>query len=58
MKAFEGCPGSRMFDFTDAQDAEAEEVMGRVQSQLRQWPIQRCILSLPLRHIIRTPMSY
>ncbi len=38
MTAFEGCPGSRMMDFT--KESSPEETTGKVSSQLRQWPIQ------------------
>ncbi len=44
MKEFGGCPGSRMFEFN--KDASREETStGRVQSQLRQWPIQLHLVS-------------
>ena len=43
MTAFEGCPGSRMMDFTK-QDSQ-EEPTGKVGSQLRQWPIQMHLIS-------------
>ena len=39
MTAMEGCPGSSMKDFRK-KDSEAQENKSRVESQLRQWPIQ------------------
>lgn len=39
MKEFEGCPGSKMVDFTKKDESE-EEAKGKIKSQLRQWPIQ------------------
>ncbi len=43
MTAFEGCPGSKMMDFT--KDGSPEEATGKVGSQLRQWPIQMHLIS-------------
>ncbi len=43
MTAFEGCPGSRMMDFT--KENSPEETTGKVGSQLRQWPIQMHLIS-------------
>ncbi len=45
MKAFEGCPGSRMMNFQKPEDTQAEEATGKVKSQLRQWPIQLHLIS-------------
>lgn len=42
--AFEGCPGSRMFDFTREEGAQ-EAALPKVQSQLRQWPVQLHLIS-------------
>jgi len=42
--AFEGCPGSRMVDFRTQESAEASPAV-KVQSQLRQWPIQLHLVS-------------
>lgn len=36
----EGCPGSKMFDFSDKEDKEQDSGAVKVKSQLRQWPIQ------------------
>ncbi len=43
MTQFEGCPGSRMVEFKDNEDRE--ETTGKIQSQLRQWPIQMHLIS-------------
>ncbi len=43
MTQFEGCPGSRMVEFKDNENQE--ETTGKVQSQLRQWPIQMHLIS-------------
>ncbi len=43
MTAFEGCPGSRMIEFKD--DESPEEAVGKVKSQLKQWPIQMHLIS-------------
>ncbi len=43
MTQFEGCPGSRMVEFKDNENQE--EATGKVQSQLRQWPIQMHLIS-------------
>jgi hypothetical protein len=45
MERFQGCPGSRMMDFTRKNDTEATEAVGRIESQLRQWPIQLHLIS-------------
>ncbi|NIO16457.1 MAG: 4Fe-4S ferredoxin [Deltaproteobacteria bacterium] len=44
MKEFGGCPGSRMFSF-EKDGSQDETPTGRVQSQLRQWPIQLHLVS-------------
>lgn len=36
----EGCPGSKMFDFSKKSDEGEDEGAVKVSSQLRQWPIQ------------------
>ena len=36
----EGCPGSKMFDFSDKTDKQKDSTTGNVKSQLSQWPIQ------------------
>ncbi len=42
MKEFEGCPGSQTLDFKDKDTGEA---IGKIESQLRQWPIQMHLIS-------------
>lgn len=45
MSGIEGCPGSRMFDFRGEGKEQQEGAEARVQSQLRQWPIQLHLIS-------------
>lgn len=45
MAQFSGCPGSRMVDFREKGDPAKEEATGKIQSQLRQWPIQLHLIS-------------
>ncbi len=45
MKAFEGCPGSQMLDFKNKDNKEVGETAGKIESQLRQWPIQLHLMS-------------
>ena len=45
MDAFQGCPGSRMVDFSQKKVQENEEPTGKIESQLRQWPIQLHLIS-------------
>ncbi len=45
MKTFEGCPGSQMLHFEDQANKETEEAVGKIESQLRQWPIQLHLVS-------------
>jgi hypothetical protein len=45
MQKFEGCPGSRMFDFSDRDEKDTGESVGKIDSQLRQWPIQLHLIS-------------
>jgi len=45
MKTFEGCPGSRMMAFEKKGEEVAGEAVGKVNSQLRQWPIQLHLIS-------------
>ncbi len=40
MNPLEGCPGSQMLDFKDKDRKDTEEPEGKIESQLRQWPIQ------------------
>ena len=45
MTQITGCPGSRMVDFREKSDPAKEEATGKIQSQLRQWPIQLHLIS-------------
>ena len=45
MREFQGCPGSRMLNFGDKTPNAAEISVGKIQSQLRQWPIQLHLVS-------------
>ncbi len=44
MKEFEGCPGSRMIDFSE-KDEKENEATGEIKSHLQQWPIQMHLIS-------------
>ncbi len=45
MAQFSGCPGSRMMDFREKSEPTKNETTGKIQSQLRQWPIQLHLIS-------------
>ena len=45
MEGFEGCPGSREMSFKDQDDKDADQAVGRIKSQLGQWPIQMHLIS-------------
>ncbi len=45
MEAFAGCPGSQTLHFEDQANKETEGAVGRIESQLRQWPIQLHLIS-------------
>ena len=45
MAGFEACPGSRMMNFTTQKTADSEQAVGKINSQLRQWPIQMHLIS-------------
>ena len=45
MKTIQGCPGSQMLDFEDKDRKDTEEPEGKIESQLRQWPIQMHLIS-------------
>ncbi len=45
MKAIGGCPGSQMLDFDDKDRKDTGEPEGKIESQLRQWPIQMHLIS-------------
>ncbi len=40
MNPIEGCPGSQTLDFKDKDRKDTEAPEGKIESQLRQWPIQ------------------
>lgn len=44
MTGFEGCPGSKMMDLRGAVEEEYDQKV-KIQSQLRQWPIQLHLVS-------------
>lgn len=45
MDQFDGCPGSRMMNFSRQPDIEAPERVGQIPSRLRQWPVQLHLVS-------------
>jgi len=45
MEKFQGCPGSQVLDFKDKNERGAGEEVGKIESQLRQWPIQMHLIS-------------
>lgn len=45
MAKFEGCPGSRMMNFNMQPDNDSGQAVGKISSQLRQWPIQMHLIS-------------
>lgn len=45
MEAFQGCPGSQVLNFKEKEDNGTEETVGKITSQLRQWPIQLHLVS-------------
>ena len=40
MESIQGCPGSRILDFSGQDDTQAEGAVGELKSHLRQWPLQ------------------
>ena len=40
MNPIEGCPGSQVLDFKDKDRKDTADPEGKIESQLRQWPIQ------------------
>ena len=50
MEKFEGCPGSRMMNFKSSNENNSEPMVGKIKSQLAQWPIQM--------HLINPAASY
>lgn len=45
MREFQGCPGSRVLNFADSLQSDSGAAVGKIQSQLRQWPIQLHLVS-------------
>jgi hypothetical protein len=45
MEKFEGCPGSRMMDFKKTVEANTGSAVGKIKSQLTQWPIQMHLIN-------------
>ncbi|MDP6394099.1 MAG: hypothetical protein QF466_01420 [Desulfobacterales bacterium] len=45
MNPMEGCPGSQVLDFKDKDKKDVGEAAGKIESQLRQWPIQMHLIS-------------
>jgi len=45
MERFQGCPGSQMHDFSKKEDKGEQETAEKIESQLRQWPIQMHLIS-------------
>ena len=45
MEAFAGCPGSQTLHFEDKANKETEGTVEKIESQLRQWPIQLHLIS-------------
>lgn len=45
MDAMQGCPGSQMLNFKEKEESGAGEDVGKIESQLRQWPIQLHLVS-------------
>ena len=45
MEKFEGCPGSRMMNFKSSNENNSEVMVGKIKSQLTQWPIQMHLIN-------------
>ena len=45
MEKLEGCPGFRMMDFKSTDENMAEPTIGKMNSQLTQWPIQMHLIN-------------
>jgi len=41
----QGCPGSQMLNFKEKEESDAGETAEKIESQLRQWPIQLHLVS-------------
>ncbi len=45
MDRFEGCPGSRMMNFKQTEEKNEGPAVGKIKSQLMQWPIQMHLIN-------------
>jgi hypothetical protein len=45
MSEFQGCPGSQMMDFGQRKETFQGETVGKIESELRQWPVQLHLVS-------------
>ncbi len=45
METIQGCPGSRTLEFNKETERDEGAAAGRIESQLRQWPIQMHLIS-------------
>ena len=45
MEKFEGCPGSRTMSFNSSNENDSEPTVGKIKSQLTQWPIQMHLIN-------------
>lgn len=45
MEKFEGCPGSRTMNFKSSNENNSEPMVGKIKSQLTQWPIQMHLIN-------------
>jgi len=45
MDKFQGCPGSRMMDFKKSDEDKTAPAVGKIKSQLAQWPIQMHLIN-------------
>lgn len=45
MERFEGCPGSRTMNFKQTEENNAGPAVGKIKSQLTQWPIQMHLIN-------------
>ncbi len=45
MEQFEGCPGSRTMNFKSSNENNSEPMVGKIKSQLTQWPIQMHLIN-------------
>lgn len=45
METIQGCPGSRTLEFNQENEKDDGAAAGRIESQLRQWPVQMHLIS-------------